>query len=106
MTTDHTTLAAWLPILQHPEVGERICKAAGVRYAYGNLYEKGAGIGLWPPDDGGFVLGETLSGAFLAALAFGALAVMDDDGHEVPDHVTGMGNPSNVLAAAKRLWCE
>lgn len=56
-------LSDWLPILTHPEIGERICKAAGCRMD-GCLF---AGDDSYPPE---------LPPHIVAALAFGGLAVL------------------------------
>lgn len=120
MTTDHTTLAAWLPLLQHPEVGERICEAAGcylVVEDHVTLWMDGMDSYYWGSD-------EMLPIALVAALAFGTLAVLaDNDGegwlccYDEPDEWSvmdyeglqrgyGPALPAAVLAAALRVWCE
>jgi hypothetical protein len=116
MTTDHTTLAAWLPILQLPEVGERICGAAG----YHSWGMRPSGDYVLYLGDGSSWIGPKLRPQPLAALAFGTLAVMADD--DYPEIIEdkgkwriGMGEgvgdgdwadtlPAAVLAAALRVW--
>ena len=73
--TDPTTLAAWLPILQHPEVGERVCRAAGCLVSSGVDLDGSPAIWLWwdYEQDSGL---DTLTTAESAALAFGVLSVL------------------------------
>ena len=111
--TDHTTLAAWLPILQHPEVGERICEAAGCR-----LQKDSEGVSvteLWFAGYGGLAKSSHLFEWQLSALGFGTLAVLEQD--RDGDETTGICEafryaqdrdfrPPAVLAAALRVWGE
>lgn len=77
---DASKLESWLPVLQHPEHGVAICKAAGVISIFTNGYGI---IELWLNDEGwGGYSDESLSASALAALAFGTLAVMATRGTE------------------------
>lgn len=109
--TDPTTLAAWLPILQHPEVGDRVCEAAGVDNYWRNslvspVYEEPRWEG--PQDQ--------LPTVILAALAFGVLSVLEDSAlngcidsqHELVNLIDGcnLRSPAAILAAAYRVWLD
>lgn len=112
--TDHTTLAAWLPLLQHPEVGERVCKAAGIELYKGSFMSGDRCIDADSPvtDPSAYWTG-SLPQTELAALAFGTLAVLADENQATNLRGLVMHHPSDlpdypaaVLAAALRVWGE
>ena len=122
--TDPTKLSDWLPILQHPEVGERVCEAAGAR-----LEKDSEGVAvteLWFPGYGGLAKSSVLFEWQISALAFGTLyaiglkhypeivesgsewkvhekGYLAKDNHAVPWEATF---PAAVLAAARRVWAN
>lgn len=71
-------LSDWLPLLEHPEVGERICEAAGCRVSSGFDLDGALAVWLWwdYEQDSGL---DEMTVAESAALAFGTLAVLADN---------------------------
>ena len=65
---DPTKLADWLPILQLPEVGERVCEAAGVEHTLDNC------VVLFDGNEWEFEA--EIPVMLTAALTFGGLAVL------------------------------
>lgn len=96
-------LSDWLPILTHPEVGERICEKAGL------VLDVAAGICHfksldWMQHNNIIPINREIPEWALAALAFGGLAVLDDDGYELHAFVASISNPHAVLAALQRVY--
>ena len=113
-TPDPTKLADWMPILQLPEVGERVCRAAGVRVTrYG--IEVDAGGSKFGIDFDQTSFRSEPAPALLAALAHGGSVVLEQDrkkdGSAFSRYVTACiaisdaaFDPAAVLAALYRVY--
>ena len=77
-------LSDWLPLLTHPEVGERIVEAAGVDVEVWGVLFRFAGVDVPVYAD------EEPPQWALAALAFGTLEVLADNGFTWPELKNGV----------------